>query len=82
MINTGSEIYVLMLEGSNGQAFFLKETLLAEGLADRVDLISRADQTVDVMQPANPYDLVVINLAEAWEQGIQLAICLGQQALL
>jgi len=72
---------VLMLEGSNGHAFFLKETLLADGLADQVDLISRAEQSVDVMQPANPYDLVVINLAEAWEQGIQLACCLGQLAI-
>jgi hypothetical protein len=70
-----------MLEGSSGHAFFLKETLLADGLADQVDLISRAEQSIDVMQPVNPYDLVVINLAEAWEQGIQMAYCLSRQAV-
>ena len=72
---------VLMLEGSNGHAFFLKETLLADGLADQVDLISRAEQAVDLIEPSNCYDLIVINLAEAWEQGLNMAHCLSRQAV-
>jgi hypothetical protein len=72
---------VLMLEGSNGHAFFLKETLLTDGLADQVDLICRAEQVVELMEPANCYDLVVINLAEAWEQGLALTRCLSRQAV-
>ena len=72
---------VLMLEGSNGHAFFLKETLLADGLADEVDLVGRAEQAVALLEPANGYDLVVINLAEAWEQGLALARCLSRQAV-
>lgn len=72
---------VLMLEGPTGHAFFLKETLLADSLADQVDLISRAEQATSLTQPANPYSLVVINLAEAWEQGLALARCLSRQAV-
>lgn len=68
---------VLMLEGPNGHAFFLKETMLADGLADEVDLIGRAE-ALNEMLAANAYDMVVINLAEAWEQGIQLLYSLSQ----
>ncbi len=70
---------VVMLEGSNGQSFFLKETLLAEGLADHVDLVSRADQAVDLICHASSYDLIVINLVEAWAEGMQLGFWLSQQ---
>lgn len=70
----------MILEGSDGQSFFLKETLLAEGLADRVDLVSRAEQAIAVMDHSNPYNLVVINLVEAWEQGMQLGFWLTQKA--
>ncbi len=68
---------VLILEGPNGQSFFLKETLLAEGLADRIHLISQARQAIDLLR-CLPYDLIVINLVEAWEQGLQLSLWLSQ----
>ncbi len=72
---------VLILEGPNGQSFFFKETLLGEGLAEQVDLTSRADQAIDLIHSAEPYDLIVINLVEAWEQGMRLGLWLSQQAL-
>jgi hypothetical protein len=72
---------VLILEGPNGQSFFFKETLLGEGLADQVDLIGRADQAIDLLSEDDAYCLVVINLVEAWEQGIQLGLWLSQQKL-
>ena len=69
---------VMILEGSNGQSFFFKEILLAEELADHVDLISRADQAIDLIRHS-VYDLVVINLVEAWEQGMKLGLWLSQR---
>jgi hypothetical protein len=72
---------VLILEGPNGQAFFFKETLLGEGLADKVDLVSRADQAIELLSDGNRYCLVVINLVEAWSQGMQLGLWLSQQDL-
>ena len=74
MVNTR----VMILEGSNGQSFFLKETLLAEKLAGEVDLVSQADRAIDMIGHS-VYDLVVINLAEAWEQGMQLGFWLSQK---
>ena len=68
---------VMILKGSNGQSFFFKETLLAEGLADQVDLVSWADQAIEMIRQFI-YDLVVINLVEAWEQGMQLSLWLSQ----
>jgi hypothetical protein len=68
---------VMILEGSNGQSFFFKETLLAKGLADQVDLVSWADEAIEMLGQAI-YDLVVINLVEAWEQGMQLSLWLSQ----
>jgi DNA-binding NtrC family response regulator len=68
---------VMILEGSNGQSFFFKETLLAEGLADQVDLVSWADEAIEMIRQSI-YDLVVINLVEAWEQGMQLSLWLSQ----
>ena len=68
---------VMILRGSNGQSFFFRETLLAKKLADRVDLVSRADQAIELIR-CFIYDLVVINLVEAWEQGIQLSLWLIQ----
>ncbi len=73
---------VIILEGSNGQCFFLKETLLTEGLSNHVDLVSQADQAINLIHNStHPYDLVVINLAEAWEQGVQLGFWLSQKAV-
>jgi len=71
--------YAVMLEGSNGHAFFLKETLLSKGIVDRVDLVSRAEQVIDRLYHNNPYNLIVINLAEAWEQSTQLGCWLTRQ---
>jgi DNA-binding response OmpR family regulator len=68
---------VMILEGQNGQSFFLKETLLAEGLADSVTLVNQANQAIDLLRSL-PYDLVVINLVEAWEQGLRLSFWLSQ----
>jgi DNA-binding response OmpR family regulator len=68
---------VMILKGSNGQSFFFKETLLAEGLADQVDLVSWADEAIEMIRQSI-YDLVVINLVEAWEQGMQLSLWLSQ----
>jgi len=72
---------VLILEGPNGQSFFFKETLLGEGLVDQVDLVGRADQAIELLREDEPYCLVVINLVEAWEQGMQLGLWLSQQGL-
>lgn len=69
---------VMILEGPNGQSFFLKETLLAEKLAGEVDLVSQADQAIDMIHHS-VYDLVVINLTEAWEQGMKLGFWLSQK---
>ncbi len=69
----------IILEGSDGQCFFLKETLLTEGLSNHVDLISQANQAINLIYHSTPYDLVVINLAEAWEQGVQLGFWLSQK---
>ncbi len=68
---------VMILEGQNGQSFFLKETLLAEKLADGVTLVNQAIQAIDLLRSL-PYDLVVINLVEAWEQGLHLSFWLSQ----
>jgi DNA-binding NtrC family response regulator len=71
---------VMILEGSNGQPCFFKETLLTQGLADQVDSVNRVDQTIGRLHHhPDTYDLVVINLAEAWEQGIQLGSWFSQQ---
>jgi len=72
---------VLILEGSNGQSFFFKETLLGEGLVDQVDLVGRADQAIELLREDESYCLVVINLVEAWEQGMQLGLWLSQKDL-
>jgi len=68
---------VIILEGPNGQSFFLKETLLAEDLADRVHVVRQAQQAIDLLRVL-PYDLIIINLVEAWEQGLKLSAWLSQ----
>ncbi|MCI0395706.1 MAG: hypothetical protein L0332_25200 [Chloroflexi bacterium] len=70
---------VMMLEGSSGFSFFLQEALLGQGLADQVVLASRADQAIDLLNQAGPYDLVIIDLVESWEQGMQLGFWLSDQ---
>ena len=72
---------VLILEGPHGQSFFFKETLLGEGLVDQVDLVGRADQAIELLREDESYCLVVINLVEAWGQGMQLGLWLSQQDL-
>ncbi len=76
-----SSIRAVMLEGSNGQSFFLKEILLTEGLANEVDLVSRAEQAIDLIKTTPVYSLIVINLVETWEQGMQLGFWLSQQPI-
>ena len=72
---------VLILEGPNGQSFFFKETLLGEGLVDQADLVGRADQAIELLTSDEGYCLVVINLVEAWDQGMQLGLWLSQHDL-
>ncbi|MBN1217586.1 MAG: hypothetical protein JXM69_01555 [Anaerolineae bacterium] len=69
---------VMILEGSNGQSFFLKETLQAQNLSDQIDLVNRADDAIEMLSNI-AYDLVVINLVEAWEQGMRLGLWLSQR---
>lgn len=73
-----SNTHVMILEGSNGQSFFLKETLLAQSLAEDVELVNNADQAISRLKD-EPYDLVVINLVEAWEQGMKLCFWLSER---
>ncbi|MBN1993365.1 MAG: hypothetical protein JW953_11750 [Anaerolineae bacterium] len=69
---------VLILEGSNGQSFFFKETLLANELVEQVDVVSWADEAIELIRHS-VYDLIVINLVEAWEQGMRLGLWLSQR---
>ena len=71
---------ILILEGASGHAFFLKEILLAEGLANQVDLVSSVAQAIELLQPSDAYDLVIINLVETWEKGLQLGFWLCEQS--
>jgi hypothetical protein len=61
-------------------SFFLKEALLGQGLADDVVLVAQANQAVEFFTYCGPYDLVVINLTEAWAQELQLCLWLNQQS--
>ncbi len=71
----------LILEGSNGVSFFLKETLIDDGLVDHVDLVSQADQAITLINQGTFYQLIVINLFEAPEEGAQLGFWLSQQSV-
>ena len=70
---------IMILEGASGHAFFLKEILLAEGLANQVDLVSSVAEAIERLQVPNAYDLVIINLVETWEKGLQLGFWLCEQ---
>ena len=78
--NIMSNKNVMILEGNNGLSFFLHESLLGYGLADCVETVHKADEAIDLICESGPFSLVVINLAEAWEQGIHLGFWLKQQA--
>lgn len=73
---------VLILEGASGHAFFLKEILLAEGVANQVDLVSSVALAIDRLRVTTAYDLVIINLVETWEQGLELGFWLCEQSFL
>ena len=68
----------LILDSSNGLSFFLREILLDQGLVSHVDLVAQAEQAIKKIDGSNPYDLVVINLVDAWEQGTELGAWLSQ----
>ena len=70
---------IMMLQDQHGTTLFLQDMLIAQGLAGHVDLAGRFDQAVDLIDRAGTYDLVVINLPGAWEDGLRLAGWLNQQ---
>jgi DNA-binding NtrC family response regulator len=70
---------VMMLAGANGVSFFLHEALLGYGLVDRVDTVSSTDEAINLIRESEPFSLVVINLGESWEQGMELGFWLKQQ---
>lgn len=73
---------VMILAGSNGQSFFFREALLAEGLAGQVDLVYRVDQAIGIIiHRSSFYDMVVINLVEAWVQGLELSSWLRRKSV-
>jgi len=75
---------VMMLEGSGGLSFFFQETLLEHGLAKQVDRVSQAEQAIRLikqMEGSHPYNLVIIDLVESWEEGMQLGFWLNQHPL-
>lgn len=74
-----SDRKVMILEGANGLAFFLQEALLGEGLADRVDLVNSAQQAIDLMAQVDSYQLIIIDLNETWDQGMELGFWLNQR---
>lgn len=69
----------LILEGPNGLSFFLYQTMLDDEVIGQVDVISRADQAVNLLLHFT-YQLIIINLFEAPDQGLQLSLWLNQQA--
>ncbi len=71
----------MMLGDLSKTTFLLKQILLDRGLADRVDLASQANQVIDLISQSKPYDLIVINLLDIWEQGIQLTFWLDKQSV-
>ena len=62
----------LILEGTTKTSFFLGQILLNDKLIDRVDLVSRFDEAIEQLRVSDPYQLVVINLLEAPDEGDQL----------
>jgi DNA-binding NtrC family response regulator len=74
---------VMMLEGSDGFSFFFQETLLEQGVAKQVDRVSLARQAIALIKQSDPYhayDLIIIDLVESWEEGMQLGFWLNQQS--
>ena len=72
---------VMMLEGSDGFSFFFQETLLEQGVARTVDRVSLAGQAISLIKQSDPchaYDLIIIDLVESWEEGMQLGYWLNQ----
>lgn len=63
---------ILLLEGSSGLSFFYREALLGVGLAQQVDMVSRLDEVMGKLQQNKTYDLIIANLDEAWDEGLQL----------
>ncbi len=71
----------MMLGDLSETTLLLKQTLLDRGPAERVDLASQVNQVIDLINQSDSYDLIVINLLDIWEQGIQLTFWLDEQAV-
>lgn len=72
---------VLMLTGASGHAFFLREMLLAQGIARQVDLARDMDEAMDQIKGDYAYDLVIVGLDDSWEEGLQFGYWCERQAL-
>lgn len=72
---------VLMLTGASGHAFFLREMLLAQGVARQVDLVRDMDEAMAQVKGDHSYDLVIVGLDDSWEEGLQLGYWCQRQAL-
>jgi chemotaxis response regulator CheB len=76
-----AKVKVFILEGSGIHSFFFRETLLGQGLAQHVDLATQAEQAVKLIQHSDPYDLLIIDLVESWDEGMQFGFWLNQQCV-
>jgi hypothetical protein len=63
----------MILAGSSGYAFFIKEVLLAKGFAQKVALVNDINEAEQKIQQADDYHFFIIDLEESWEVGIQIA---------
>ncbi len=71
----------MMLGDLSETTLLLKQTLLDRGPAERVDLASQVNQVIDLINQSDSYDLIVVNLLDIWEQGIQLTFWLDEQSI-
>lgn len=63
---------VMILTGATGYAFFLQETLLGKGLAQKVDIVSSVAEAEQKMQQGDTWHMIIIDLEERWEAGMQI----------
>jgi len=71
----------LMLAGGNGLSFFLQEALIGYGLVNHVDSVSSAAAAIERIGESEPYSLIIIDLDESWEQGMELGVWLKQETI-
>lgn len=62
----------MILVGSSGYAFFIQETLLSQGLAQRVDLVNSVEEAKQKIEQGEEYDFFIIDLEECWDAGMQI----------